>query len=214
MSSSFHLSRLRHSARLCPPTSLYSTHQPSLYSTVFTRRAMMSALRPPQQPHQHHVSRSPSPLPQTTPVALPEGTHLSNDAASPQIAARPPPAPKAEKPRPRIRSAKAALMITPTAVSRLRALLSGPTPQLIRIGVRNKGCAGLSYHLDYVDQPGKFDEVVEQDGVRVLIDSKALFSIIGSEMDWKEDALSAKFAFKNPNIKDACGCGESFTVGS
>jgi len=74
-------------------------------------------------------------------------------------------------------------------VCRLRALLSGPTPQLIRIGVRNKGCAGLSYHLTYVDQPGKFDEVVEQDGVRVLIDSKALFSIIGSEMDWTEDQL-------------------------
>jgi iron-sulfur cluster assembly accessory protein len=117
-------------------------------------------------------------------------------------------------------------------VQRLKALLNGPTPQLIRIGVRNKGCAGLSYHLDYVDEPGKFDEVVEQDGVRVLIDSKALFSIIGSEMDWKEDQLryvgfslvyrqfsslmlpaSSKFAFKNPNIKDACGCGESFTVG-
>lgn len=65
----------------------------------------------------------------------------------------------------------------------------GPIPKFIRIGVRNKGCAGLSYHLDYVDEPVKFDEVVEQDGVRVLIDSKALFSIIGSEMDWKEDAL-------------------------
>lgn len=68
-------------------------------------------------------------------------------------------------------------------------LLNGPTPQLIRIGVRNKGCAGMAYHLEYVDKPGKFDEVVEQDGVRVLIDSKALFSIIGSEMDWKEDPL-------------------------
>ena len=71
----------------------------------------------------------------------------------------------------------------------MRNLLNGPTPQLIRIGVRNKGCAGLSYHLEYVDKPGKFDEVVTQDGVRVLIDSKALFSIIGSEMDWKEDQL-------------------------
>jgi iron-sulfur cluster assembly protein len=80
--------------------------------------------------------------------------------------------------------------------------------------VRNKGCAGLSYHLDYVDKPSKFDEVVTQDGVRVLIDSKALFSIIGSEMDWKEDSLSSKFVFKNPNIKDACGCGESFNVAS
>lgn len=88
--------------------------------------------------------------------------------------------------------------MTSSAVERLATLLKGPHPQLIRIGVRNKG----------------FDEVVEQDGVRVLIDSKALFSIIGSEMDWREDALSARFAFKNPNIKDACGCGESFTVGS
>jgi len=109
--------------------------------------------------------------------------------------------------------------------------MKGPTPKLIRIGVRNKGCAGLSYHLDYVEKPERFDEIVEQDGVRVCIDSKALFSIIGSEMDWQEDALrcvshsdcriafltlllaiSAKFAFKNPNIKDACGCGESFNV--
>ncbi len=78
---------------------------------------------------------------------------------------------------------------TPTAVERLQNLLKSPTPQLIRIGVKNKGCAGLSYHLEYVDKPGKFDEVVEQDGVKVLIDSKALFSIIGSEMDWKEDGL-------------------------
>lgn len=78
---------------------------------------------------------------------------------------------------------------TPSAVARLETLLQGPHPQLIRIGVRNKGCAGLSYHLDYVDRPGRFDEVVEQDGVQVLIDSKALFSIIGSEMDWREDAL-------------------------
>jgi hypothetical protein len=67
--------------------------------------------------------------------------------------------------------------------------MSSPTPQLVRIGVRNKGCAGLSYHLEYVDSPAKFDEVVEQDGVKVVIDSKALFSIIGSEMDWHEDAL-------------------------
>ena len=78
---------------------------------------------------------------------------------------------------------------TPGAVERLRALMKAPTPQHLRIGVRNKGCAGLSYHLEYVDKPGRFDEVVEQDGVKVLIDSKALFSIIGSEMDWQEDAL-------------------------
>lgn len=87
---------------------------------------------------------------------------------------------------------------TPTAVDRLRGLLHGPTPQLIRVGVRNKGCAGMSYHLEYVDQPGKFDEVVEQDGVKVLIDSKALFSIIGSEMDWKEDALRCVSTLSRP----------------
>jgi len=113
-----------------------------------------------------------------------------------------------------LRAKKAALTMTPSAVARLETLLQGPNPQLIRIGVRNKGCAGLSYNLEYVDKPDRFDEVVEQDGVQVLVDSKALFSIIGSEMDWREDALSARFAFKNPNIKDACGCGESFTVGS
>jgi iron-sulfur cluster assembly 1 len=67
--------------------------------------------------------------------------------------------------------------------------MKSPTPQHLRISVKNKGCAGLSYHLEYVDKPGTFDEVVEQDGVKVLIDSKALFSIIGSEMDWREDAL-------------------------
>ncbi|KAH9931257.1 uncharacterized protein B0H18DRAFT_872219, partial [Fomitopsis serialis] len=130
-----------------------------------------------------------------------------------QLAARPPPAPKAERCKPTIKPTKAAITVTPGAVQRLRALLKGPTPQLIRIGVRIKGCAGLSYHLEYVDKPGKFDEVAEQDGVNVLIDSKAFFSIIGSEMDWHEDSLRS-FAFKDPNIKDACGCGESFSVGS
>ncbi|GAA6010276.1 hypothetical protein JCM11491_006242 [Sporobolomyces phaffii] len=116
------------------------------------------------------------------------------------------------KPKRVIRARKAAVSLTPTAVTRIRALLDSPSPKLIRIGVRNKGCAGMSYHLEYVDKPEKFDEVVEQEGVKVVIDSKALFSIIGSEMDWQEDALQARFVFKNPNIKDACGCGESFIV--
>lgn len=71
---------------------------------------------------------------------------------------------------------------------------------MIRVGVKNRGCSGLAYHLEYVEKPDKFDEAVEQDGVKVLIDSKALFSIIGSEMDWEEDKLSSRFVFKNPNI--------------
>ena len=78
--------------------------------------------------------------------------------------------------------------------------MNSPDPKLIRVGVKNKGCSGLSYHLEYTDKPEKFDEEVVQDGVRVLIDSKALFSIIGSEMDWVEDKLSARFVFNNPNI--------------
>ncbi|KAH8917970.1 hypothetical protein BT69DRAFT_1226147, partial [Atractiella rhizophila] len=97
---------------------------------------------------------------------------------------------------------------TPTAVEHLKDLQE--SEKLIRISVRNKGCAGMSYHLEYVEKGDKFDEVVNQDGVKVLIDAKALFSIIGSEMDWEENELMSKFVFRNPNIKDQCGCGESF----
>ena len=85
-------------------------------------------------------------------------------------------------------------------MEQLRARLDQPEPQLIKIGVRNRGCSGLAYHLEYVDKPGPFDEEVDQDGVKVLIDSKALFSIIGSEMDWVEDKLNERFVFHNPNI--------------
>jgi iron-sulfur cluster assembly protein len=106
----------------------------------------------------------------------------------------------AEKPRRKLRARKAAMKLTPLAVEQLRKLLSQPDPKFIRVGVKNRGCSGLAYHLEYVEKPGAFDEVVEQDGVKVLIDSKALFSIIGSEMDWQEDKLSRKFVFRNPNI--------------
>lgn len=104
------------------------------------------------------------------------------------------------------------MKITAPAVSHLRELLDQPNPQMIRVGVKNRGCSGLAYNLEFVDKAGAFDEIVEQDGVKVLIDSKALFSIIGSEMDWLEDQLSARFVFRNPNITEQCGCGESFSV--
>ncbi|EFX06462.1 iron-sulfur cluster assembly accessory protein [Grosmannia clavigera kw1407] len=107
---------------------------------------------------------------------------------------------------------KAAMHLTPAAVEQIRALLEGPDPKLLKVGVRNRGCSGLAYNLEYVGKPGAFDELVEQDGVRVLVDSKALFSIIGSEMDWVEDKLNQRFVFRNPNIKEQCGCGESFMV--
>jgi iron-sulfur cluster assembly protein len=94
------------------------------------------------------------------------------------------------------------MKLTPSAVEQLRALLDRPDPKLIKVGVRNRGCSGLAYHLEFVDKPGAFDETVEQDGVKVLVDSKALFSIIGSEMDWREDKLNQRFVFKNPNISE------------
>lgn len=104
------------------------------------------------------------------------------------------------KPARKLRARKAAMSLTSGAVNQLRQLLNQPEPKLIKVGVRNRGCSGLAYHLEYVEKPGAFDEEVEQDGVKVLIDSKALFSIIGSEMDWVEDKLNQRFVFRNPNI--------------
>ncbi|KAH3666263.1 hypothetical protein OGAPHI_004452 [Ogataea philodendri] len=120
-------------------------------------------------------------------------------------------APKKRRRR-QLKPLKAVITLTPNAIVHLKQLMQQPDPKLIRISVRNRGCSGLSYHLEYVSHPEKFDEQVEQDGVKVLIDSKALFSIIGSEMDWIDDKLSSKFVFKNPNSKGSCGCGESFMV--
>lgn len=111
-----------------------------------------------------------------------------------------------------LRPRKALITLSANARKHLQQLLDQPEPKLIRIGVRNRGCSGLTYNLEYVDKPGKFDEIVEQDGIKVVIDSKALFSIVGSEMDWLDDKLSSKFVFRNPNAKGTCGCGESFMV--
>ncbi|KAF2130960.1 hypothetical protein P153DRAFT_287130 [Dothidotthia symphoricarpi CBS 119687] len=107
---------------------------------------------------------------------------------------------------------KATIKLSPSAVAHLKELLEQPEPKLIRIGTRAKGCSGLAYHLEYVDKPSMLDEQVNQDGVKVLIDNKALLNIIGSEMDWLEDKLNQRFIFKNPNITEQCGCGESFSV--
>lgn len=150
---------------------------------------------------------------QSSPASLREGeAQKSAPAQSPATNSTSPSEPSQKPRRSRLRPRKAAVTLTPAAVEQMRTLLSQPEPKMIRIGVKNRGCSGLSYHLEYVDKPAKFDEVVEQDGVKVVIDSKALFSIIGSEMDWHEDKLSQRFVFRNPNIKEQCGCGESFMV--
>ncbi|KAF2262351.1 hypothetical protein CC78DRAFT_582651 [Lojkania enalia] len=126
---------------------------------------------------------------------------------------QPAPAKKLRARRYNFGARKATIKLTPSAVSHLKDLLNQPDPKLIRIGTKAKGCSGLAYHLEYVDKPSALDEQVEQDGVKVLIDNKALLNIIGSEMDWLEDKLNERFVFKNPNITEQCGCGESFSVG-
>ncbi|EWC47617.1 hypothetical protein DRE_03237 [Drechslerella stenobrocha 248] len=154
------------------------------------------------------VEPAPSKQPATPPPPPSGRSSISASTATPTSSPVASGLPTPRKLRPR----KAALTLTPLAVDHIRSLTQQTPPKLIRVGVKQKGCSGLAYHLDYIDKPGRFDEVVEQDGVKVYIDSKALFSIIGSEMDWAEDLLSARFVFNNPNIKEECGCGESFMV--
>jgi iron-sulfur cluster assembly protein len=118
------------------------------------------------------------------------------------------------KPRPARRPRPAAINLTAAAVERVKALLEKRNkPSVgIRIGVRTKGCSGLSYTIEYADAKGPADEVVEQDGVTVLIDPKATMFILGTEMDYVEEKLQTGFVFRNPNEKGRCGCGESFHV--
>uniref|UniRef100_A0A0R3RVW2 Iron-sulfur cluster assembly 1 homolog, mitochondrial n=1 Tax=Elaeophora elaphi TaxID=1147741 RepID=A0A0R3RVW2_9BILA len=110
-------------------------------------------------------------------------------------------------------SSKVALWLTPEAVKRVKYLLSKqPETTALKISVRQRGCNGLTYTLDYAEQRAKFDEEVVQDGVRLWIDPKAQLTLLGSEMDYVEDRLSSEFVFRNPNIKSTCGCGESFSI--
>ena len=107
-----------------------------------------------------------------------------------------------------------ALTVSDAAAARLRHLLSTrETPAVgLRIGVRNGGCSGLAYTMEFAAAQNPLDEVVETKGVKVLIDSKALMFLLGSEMDYTEDKLRSGFTFRNPNEKGRCGCGESFHV--
>ena len=102
---------------------------------------------------------------------------------------------------------------TEGAAERLRALYAaGEAGRLLRIGVKTKGCSGLSYDLSWVDGPQQGDESVTDQGVTVLVDSKASLFLIGTVMDYEQKAMSAGFTFTNPNEKGRCGCGESFHV--
>jgi len=113
----------------------------------------------------------------------------------------------------KILATRAALTLTPSAVSRIKTLL-GDKPEFIgmKVGVRTRGCNGLTYTLDYTKEKSPADEEVVQDGVRVFIEKKAQLTLLGTEMDFVETKLSSEFVFNNPNIKGTCGCGESFNI--
>ncbi len=108
----------------------------------------------------------------------------------------------------------APLALSDAAAAHVKALLEsrGKPSAGIRVGVRTKGCSGLTYTIEFADEKEPLDEVVETKGVTVLIDPKASMFIFGTEMDFVEEKLQSGFVFRNPNEKGRCGCGESFHV--
>ena len=103
------------------------------------------------------------------------------------------------------------MTMTPAAAARVKSIMSskGESVAGLRIGIKKGGCAGMEYTMNWAESVGKFDEVVEQDGARVIVDPQAVLYLLGTEMDYKADKMSAGFVFNNPNQKSACGCGES-----
>ena len=104
---------------------------------------------------------------------------------------------------------KAAVTLTPIAAKHIAGLMATKGSEGLRIGVKKGGCAGMEYTMDYVTTLNPLDEVVEQDGARVLIAPMAQLFLIGTEIDYEMGLLQAGFKFRNPNVAEACGCGES-----
>ena len=106
------------------------------------------------------------------------------------------------------------MRLTDAAASRIKDILARSERPIagVRIGVKNGGCAGMSYTMEYADAVELHDEVVEDKGVRLLIDQKAVLFLLGTEMDFRTDKLTSGFVFLNPNQTSACGCGESVSI--
>ena len=120
---------------------------------------------------------------------------------------------KAVKASRKLALSKAAITLTPSAIERVKELMQkNPDMSGLRVGVRTRGCNGLTYTLEFAKDKNKFDEIVEQNGVKIFIDAKAQLTLLGTEMDYVKSVLSSEFVFNNPNIKSTCGCGESFQV--
>ena len=104
---------------------------------------------------------------------------------------------------------KAAVSMTPRATKQINKLMDAGSKKGLRIGVKKGGCAGMEYTMDYVDEIDPMDEVIEQDGARVMIAPMAQMFLFGTEIDYTTSLLESGFNFKNPNVTEECGCGES-----
>ena len=108
------------------------------------------------------------------------------------------------RPRPQV------MRLTEAAAQRIKAVMAKADHPIaaVRVGVKNGGCAGMSYYMEYAEKADPLDEVIEDKGVRILVDPKAVLFLLGTEMDYKVEKLAAQFVFNNPNQTAACGCGE------
>ena len=113
---------------------------------------------------------------------------------------------RTRRPRPKL------VTLTDAVADRVREILEERGEGYLRVGVKNGGCAGMEYLMDYVTAPEKFDEIVADKDVQIVVDAKAVLFILGSVIDYETTLLHSKFTFSNPNQTDACGCGESVTI--
>ena len=116
--------------------------------------------------------------------------------------------PRPRRPRPKV------VTLTDAAAARVKEIMARAEKPYagLRVGVKNGGCAGSEYIIEYAETADPLDEVVEDHGVTILIEPKAVLFLIGAEIDYEVSRLSSKFVFRNPNETDACGCGESVTI--